>query len=262
MTTPAPALENWLSAVSNSHQRLTAVVRGLNAEEIAGASYADEWSIAQVLSHLGSGAEIFTLVLRAGLQGGPPPGMGEFEPIWARWNAKTPADQATDALVADRAFIDQLGELSEQERQAWQASLFGTEQKLTDLLRFRLGEHAVHTWDVEVPGEPTATIAPDATELLVDTLDQLVSRTGQAPDDPLRVLVSTVEPDRRFLLVVGPALELRPADNVADDDGTTTLTLPGEALIRLVYGRLDAQHTPAVEGDADLGLLRRAFPGF
>jgi hypothetical protein len=39
--------------------------------------------------------------------------------------------------------------------------------------------------------------------------------------------------------------------------------LPAEALIRLVYGRLDAAHTPPsvrVE-NIDLDALRRAFPG-
>jgi hypothetical protein len=39
------------------------------------------------------------------------------------------------------------------------------------------------------------------------------------------------------------------------------LELPAEAFIRLVYGRLDPDHTPAVTGPADLNELRRAFPG-
>ena len=41
------------------------------------------------------------------------------------------------------------------------------------------------------------------------------------------------------------------------------LSLPAEAFIRLVYGRLDPDHTPA-SVDArgvDLDLLRRTFPG-
>jgi hypothetical protein len=39
------------------------------------------------------------------------------------------------------------------------------------------------------------------------------------------------------------------------------LVLPAEALIRLVYGRLDPEHTPPVGGTADLDELRRVFPG-
>jgi hypothetical protein len=40
--------------------------------------------------------------------------------------------------------------------------------------------------------------------------------------------------------------------------------LPAEALLRLVYGRLDPGHTPPVEVSGDAGLLDRArevFPG-
>jgi len=41
------------------------------------------------------------------------------------------------------------------------------------------------------------------------------------------------------------------------------LQLPAEAMVRLVYGRLDTQHTPvAVAGDGRLDQLRTAFPGF
>ena len=38
--------------------------------------------------------------------------------------------------------------------------------------------------------------------------------------------------------------------------------MPAEAFIRLVYGRLDPAHTPAVDGDAALlDQLRATFPG-
>jgi hypothetical protein len=40
--------------------------------------------------------------------------------------------------------------------------------------------------------------------------------------------------------------------------------MPGEALVRLAYGRLDPAHTPAaVSGKpSDLAVLRAIFPGF
>jgi len=41
------------------------------------------------------------------------------------------------------------------------------------------------------------------------------------------------------------------------------LRLPAEALVRLVYGRLDPAHTPALEArGVDVDELRRIFPGF
>jgi hypothetical protein len=39
--------------------------------------------------------------------------------------------------------------------------------------------------------------------------------------------------------------------------------LPAEAFLRLVYGRLDPDHTPPVSPqDVELGTLRAMFPGF
>jgi len=41
------------------------------------------------------------------------------------------------------------------------------------------------------------------------------------------------------------------------------VVLPAEALLRLVYGRLDPAHTPESVVDTNaLATLRRAFPGF
>jgi hypothetical protein len=40
------------------------------------------------------------------------------------------------------------------------------------------------------------------------------------------------------------------------------LELPAESFCRLVYGRLDADHSPAVPANGEvLALLRRVFPG-
>ena len=59
------------------------------------------------------------------------------------------------------------------------------------------------------------------------------------------------------------------AVRVAADDETTPelglseLTLPAEAFVRLIYGRLDADHTPPVKNaGVELDELRPIFPGF
>ena len=57
----------WISALRHSHNSLRANVEPLGADRLRQGSYCSEWSIAQVLSHLGSGAEIFSLFLEAGL---------------------------------------------------------------------------------------------------------------------------------------------------------------------------------------------------
>ena len=64
----------WISALRHSHDRLRASVEPLGPDQLAQRSYPSEWTIAQVLSHLGSQAEIFGLMLEAGLAGQEPPG--------------------------------------------------------------------------------------------------------------------------------------------------------------------------------------------
>jgi uncharacterized protein (TIGR03083 family) len=258
-----PSFEELRAALGDSHQRLAASVGGLTPQQVTAPSYADEWSIAQVLSHLGSGAEIFEMILDAGLAGGPPPGMADFQAVWSRWDAEAPADQASGALAADAQFLDRLGGLTEAERDRWRMELFGAEQDLGDVASMRLGEHALHTWDVTVTFDPETVVPASTAALLVDRLDALVARVGKPDGRALRVQVVTDEPDRRFFLETGPdGARLTPtrADAAAHD---ATLRLPAEALVRLVYGRLDPDHTPTIEQrGVDLDTLRAVFPGF
>lgn len=263
--TPPSAVDPWLSAALSSHERLAGTVHSLTSGQLEAPSYASEWSIAQVLSHLGSGAEIFSLFLKAGIEGSPSPGMAEFEPIWAAWNAKGPADQAADALVADREFLDQVVALDERARAAWHMDLMGADRGLSDVLRFRLGEHAVHTWDIQVTLDDKSVLAPDATALLIDSLDELVGRVPRPPDVRVRALIITAGPSRRFLLTGedGESMALQAVGEAISGDDVAVLELPAEVLVRLVYGRLDPAHTPVVGGDGDLlDTLRRVFPGF
>jgi hypothetical protein len=134
---------------------------------------------------------------------------------------------------------------------------------MTGFLRMRLGEHAVHSWDVAVALDPTATVAPDAVDLLVDTLGQLAARTGKPDGAKRRVHVSASNPERHFLLESGETVTLVPLPDGGRDEPLAELRLPAEALVRLIYGRLDPEHTPPVEAQGvDLGELRRTFPGF
>jgi hypothetical protein len=142
---------------------------------------------------------------------------------------------------------------------------------MAGLLRMRLGEHAIHTWDIAVALNPAATVAPDAVALLVGTLGQLVTRSGKPNGMQLRLLVSATSPRRRFILESGETVTLTPVDGAeslpeltdAGGQSLPELRLPAEALVRLVYGRLDPAHTPAVQArGVDLDELRRIFPGF
>ena len=156
---PSPA--PWIGA-SAFPRPLQASVEPLDPGQLEQRSYASEWSIAQVLSHLGSQAEIFGLFLDAGLSGQDPPGPDAFRPIWDTWNAKSPQAQAADALRADQATLERFESLDADEQARLHLNLFGMELGTAGLARMRLSEHAIHTWDVLVALDPAATVAPDA----------------------------------------------------------------------------------------------------
>ena len=150
----------WISALRHSHDRLRASVQSLGSDQLSQRSYPSEWTIAQVLSHLGSQAEIFGQILEAGLAGQEPPGPGDFPPIWAKWNAKDPQAQAADALRADLATLERLESMDAGERERLHLNLFGMDIDTTGFARLRVSEHAVHTWDVLVALDPAAARGP------------------------------------------------------------------------------------------------------
>jgi uncharacterized protein (TIGR03083 family) len=252
-----PAAPVWIAALRSSHERFRAAAEALDAEQVSGPSYASEWTIAQVASHLGSGAEIFGLILDAGLAGAPAPGGEQFSPIWDQWNNREPISQVTDSVAVNEAFVSRLEQLSEAEQTSFTIAMFGNDLDISGLAAMRLGEHALHTWDVLVALEPDAVVAADAVELLVDRVALTASRAGK-PVEAGRYVIATSEPERIFTLEVGPDVSLVASANAAAD-----VELPSEALVRLVYGRLDPEHTPAgIEESATLAKLRQVFPGF
>jgi uncharacterized protein (TIGR03083 family) len=251
------------TALRSSHRRLVEATRPLTDDEIAGPSYCKDWSTAQVLSHLGSGAQVFGLLLDAGLAGTEQPGREQFSPIWDVWNAMSPNDQARNSIIADDAFLDHVAAIPADQLDAMHMTLFGGPADATRLLGMRLSEHAIHTWDVVVIRQPDAEVAGDAVAWMIDWLEPAARRSGRTQGGPLEVDVTTIDPDRAFRLSVSDTVELLPA--AADmSPAPATLRLPAAALVRLVYGRLDPEHTPAtVEADGiDLDTLRSIFPGF
>jgi uncharacterized protein (TIGR03083 family) len=248
----------WLSALRRSQDQLATLISGLDASGLRRTSYCADWSVAQVLSHLGSQAEIFGRFVDAGLSGQDPPGQDQFPPIWDAWNARTPEAQAEDSIAANEAFLRRLEGLDGEQLSSFRLALFGMDLDVVGLLGLRLSEQAVHAWDVAVTFDPDAKVAADASALLVDRLPDLAARVGKATEEPMTVRVSTTGPERSFALLTG-GVGLEP---FTDQSATGTLQLPAEAFVRLVYGRLDARHTPPLEaGGVDLDVLRRVFPG-
>ena len=250
----------WIAALRNSHDRLAALAGPLTPEQLRGQSYCTDWSIAQVLSHLGSGAEISTLMLDSALAG-TPLDREAFAPIWDTWNSKSPEAQAADAVTSDEECVRRLEELTDDDLGSIHFEFFGQELNAAGLIGLRLSEHALHTWDVAVSLDPAAVVAPDAVALLSGNLGRVLGFAGKPAGDSFRVRVGTTDPDGDYLLEVADSVTLSSWAPGVDTDGQ--VRVPAEALLRLVYGRLDDEHAPEVCADGiDVDRLRAVFPGF
>jgi uncharacterized protein (TIGR03083 family) len=235
--------------------RLRDLVHGLGPDELRAQAYPSEWTVADVLGHIGSGAVISVLRIDEAL-GGPE---AASQPIWDEWNAKDPDTKAADALDADQALIERLGALSDDERDRFTLALGPMTIDHAGFLRLRISEHVLHSWDIAVAFEPAAGLPIDGVEVVLEVVPMIAMYAGKPTGSTRQLRVRTTAPDRALVVgLSGDGVSLVPDDQ----PGTPDLELPAEAMVRLIYGRLDPEHTPAFRGAAaDLDELRRAFPG-
>ncbi|HEV3353404.1 MAG TPA: maleylpyruvate isomerase family mycothiol-dependent enzyme [Acidimicrobiales bacterium] len=248
-----------LGALRNSVDRLGGLVRPLTDDDVIKQAYPSAWSIADVLSHVGSSAVIFERRLDDSLAGRETP--PEFaEGVWAEWDHKSPRAKADDGVATDGTFMRRLESIGPDDRARVSVSLGPVTFGWDEVVRARLNEHLLHEWDVAVSLDPTATLAPEGVALVIDNLDLIGRYTAQPVAPEGTITIATSEPDRAFAVTV----ETKTVDfSVLDAVSDPTLTMPAEAFIRLVYGRLDVEHTPSsVAGDRQaLEQLREVFPG-
>lgn len=252
-------MDDPLPALGTSVGRLHELCRGLDDDQLDAPSYCNDWTIAGVLAHLGSGAVIMQSNLADALAGRSAP-EGLAPSVWDEWNAKSSRSKADDALVADQGLLEALDAVSGADRARVTFPFGPLTVSFEQAVGFRLNEHVLHTWDIEVVLDDGARLPPDAAGVVVDNLE-LITRFAARPTGEERTLhLRTTHPHRNFALhLVAGGSRLTPA---GDRGPEPDLVLPAEALCRLVYGRLDPAHTPVV-GDAAgmLQTLRAVFPG-
>ncbi|MFD4511235.1 maleylpyruvate isomerase family mycothiol-dependent enzyme [Streptomyces sp. NPDC058457] len=256
-----------IAVLRNGHNSLAESVSGFSDDDLARPSGAADWDVSQVLSHLGSGAEIFEARLRAAVDDSDYPAADLNQGIWDRWNAMTRRErvdgflranetlvalyESLDATTCDKLSID-MGFLPEPVDVATSA-------------RLRLSEFALHAWDVAVAFDQHAALPPDAAAALLHAKPDMLAWVGRA--DALEgrtavIHVTTSDPGSVFVLRLQAPISVE-FDLPEQSEGT--LRLPAEAWLRLVAGRLTDRYTPdsvIAKGDADLELLRRVFPGY
>ena len=247
-----------LEALRSSAARLRDLVATMSEAELNRSAYPSEWSIADVLSHIGSGAVIMHRRLDDVLAGLDTP--DDFAPgAWDAWNAKTPTAQRDDALAADASLLAAMDSVTADERAAFSFDMGPLKLGFDAFVAMRLNEHAFHTWDIEVTVDPAAVIPEQVAALVVDNLELIARYTAKPTGGTATITIATTRPPRGYTIALTPeSVTLLPTPSV---EAHADIELTAEAFARLVYGRLDPGHTSHNEEGPLLDELRRVFPG-
>jgi uncharacterized protein (TIGR03083 family) len=253
-------VDRTVTALRSEHDMLARLVRTLTDDQLAIASGAAEWTVAQVLSHLGSGAEIGRApIARAA---GETVVAVDNQTIWARWDGSVPRVQAEGFLEYNGRWLDMVEALTSEQRLSLTVDLGFLPEPvpLLTALGMRLNEVANHSWDVRVAFDPDAGVEVDSAVVLVDLLAGpvgfMLGWLGKAAElaEPVSVAIP------------GAGLVIDDAVTVVDhlESPSARFSGPAEAFVRLVSGRLKAPYDKGVtvEGNITLDDLRRVFPGF
>jgi uncharacterized protein (TIGR03083 family) len=254
-----------ISALRDEHETLVPLVSGLSSEQLTVPSGATEWPLAQVLSHLGSGAEIMLATLQAGLGEREAPDE-DFNPaVWDRWNAMAPTEQRDGFLEHDEALVTAYEAFDSQQRESLRIEVgyLPNPLPLADFAGLRLNEAAQHGWDARVALDPDAELLSASAQVLAELfsggLGFLLQFTGKADRISDTALVD----------IAGSGYGISIAEAVAFvsrvDHPTATFTGTLGAALRLIAGRLRPDHTPGevtVTGNITLDELRAVFPGY
>ena len=257
-------VDQSIAELRANHDRLRAHVEGLSADDLWAPSGAEKWTVADVLSHLGSGAELARYTLLAALGDDAADGdRPQNQDVWDRWNALSPDEQAAGFVESDGRLVELYESLTADQRETTTVDLgfLPAPVPLATPLAMRLNEQTLHGWDARVGADPAAALSETAADLMlqhyIGAMGFTLGFIGKPDrlDEPTRVAVGD--------------LTLAITDSVALEDGTDGATAtyvgPLEAAVRLLAGRLDPERTPAgvdVTGNVTLDALRRVFPGY
>jgi uncharacterized protein (TIGR03083 family) len=247
-----------LDALESSVAYLRALIEGLDESQYVASAHPTEWTVADTMSHLGSGAVIMKRRFDDSIAGKETP--PEFnQSVWDEWNAKSPHAQVTDALVTDQALLERILKMTPDERGAFTFNLGPMVLDFTAAIGLRLNEHVLHVWDIEEAFNKGATLQGDAVSFMVDNLELVMKFTSKTTGSGDVLRIRTTEPQRELVMTLGTEGVTLEEGKKSDDP--LHIEMPAEAFVRLLYGRLDAAHTPAAAESEHLASLRLVFPG-
>ena len=256
----AEGAKEGIAALRRLHDELVDFTSGLDEAALRAQSGCSEWTVADVLGHLGSAAEIGLKTVTEGKAD-----MDAAPAVWDRWNAMTQDEKASNFVTSGERLTEAFEALDDAELATKKVDLVFLPQPvgIDVLVGMRLGEVGLHRWDVEVAFDPKATLARYVVPFSLVQLPMFAGFFAKPIGKTGEVMVDITEPTR------GYALELTTEGAKLSEgqaiDAQSRLSGPAEAFVRLASGRMRAEHTPATmhaEGEISLDDLRRVFPGY
>jgi uncharacterized protein (TIGR03083 family) len=265
-----PDYQQIVDAVRDEFETLDRYLGALAPERWRGPTACSEWNLTKLVSHLGSGAVLLLRMVRSGLEGAPPQTPEERQQVWGHFDSLEPEPLYREFQQANVDVLTYLDQLPAEQREKRIPSFLG-EVPVAVLLRARLAELSLHSWDVRVTLDPTARLLFESVGPLVDqTLGWMARRSNADARSHLAGTVFELDLEgrnrRRVALVVN-----QDGLSVADPGQAApkaTLWLTGEAFVRLASGRFPLEAAErngelAVDGDRQTALqLNALFPGY
>ena len=258
----AVTTKDSIGALRKAHEETAAIVDGLDEKGLVAQSGAAEWTVAQVLSHLGSAAEIARSTLLAGKRDEE-----GVQPVWDRWDAMAPAEQASNFVEFESRLVEALEALDDNELSSKRIDV-GFLPAPIDVGFFvgmRLSEVALHGWDVEVAFDGDATVRSYLVPFVLERLPLFAGFFAKPIGKAGKVAIETSEPSRFYLLELREDGASLSEETQPPTGAGTRIEMPGESLLRLTAGRLSPERTPSkvtVQGELSLDDIRKVFPGY
>ena len=238
--------------VGSESQELLAYLRTLGSEQWAAQSACSQWQVADVVAHLARGAAAYNAWIQRALQGNsdPPPGRSfntnqeEASRGIAERTKANRVDMGDKVLEGLQAECEKLQTLvGDLPTQALALAAFHPTGVITvrGLVRFRLAEIALHSWDIKWGLEASAGLSSECVWPLVEWLPYwygICFRSSGPLTHPLSFtfqLTDTLAPGQR-LVVYGDRFEV---EGTGPSD--VTFQCSAETYVLLAMGRLSME---------------------
>lgn len=273
MSSNEPTFQAVMSALKREYQTVIQDVESRPSSYVEQDSYCANWKNYQVISHLGSGAELFQKSLETALDGKEAVTPEGRQAVWGHFDSLAPEavyPEFRDRMDKLMAYLEALPDSKHNEI----IPTFAGNLPLPRALLTRLNEVALHVWDIQVKHNPKLTLNDESAALLlpmvVDRLPNRAKREGldELHGSPVSFDLSGAA-SRQFTL--SPGAEQASVEDGLASNALFTVKMSAEAFERMVAGRQPIQdavtsgQAQVSANPANMGAypsLNKIFPGY